>query len=60
MDSGGFCCHKERGRVWNGKSYPEAEVFDALFAQARVHCDNKPQQIGPNHDYNMTISISPR
>ena len=29
--------------------------FDVLFAQARVHCDNKPRQIGLNHDYNMTF-----
>ena len=36
-----------------------AEGFDELFAQARVHCDTNPQQIGPNYDYNMTISISP-
>ena len=34
--------------------------FDVLFVQARVHCDNKTQQIGLNHDYNMTFSISPR
>ena len=33
--------------------------FVVLFPQAQVHCDNKPQQIGPNHDYNMTLSISP-
>ena len=33
---------------------------EVLFAQARVHCDNKTRQIGFNHDYNMTISISPR
>ena len=36
----------------------QAEWFDVLFAQARVHCDNKPRQIGLNHDYNMTFSIS--
>ena len=30
-----------------------------MFAQARVHCDNKPLQIGLNHYYNMTFSISP-
>ena len=34
-------------------------VRDVLFAQARVHWDNKPRQIGLNHDYNMTFSISP-
>ena len=33
--------------------------FDVLFAQAQVHCDNKPRQIGLNHNYNMTFSISP-
>ena len=27
---------------------------------SRVHCDNKPRQIGLNHVYNMTFSISPR
>ena len=31
-----------------------------LFAQAWVHGDNQPRQIGLNHDYNMTFSISPR
>ena len=36
------------------------EARAVLFAQARVHCDNKPRQIGLNHDYNMTFSISPR
>ena len=34
--------------------------FDAVFAQAQLHCDNKPQQIGLNHDYNMPFSISLR
>ena len=38
---------------------PVLEGLDALFAQARVHCDNKPRHIGLNHDYNMTSSISP-
>ena len=42
---------KSRGRMPSG--------FDVLFAQARVHCDNKPRQIGFNHDYNMTFSIWP-
>ena len=27
--------------------------FDFLFAHAIVHCDNKPRQVGLNHDYNM-------
>ena len=27
---------------------PIAEGFDAQFAQARAHCDNKPRQIGVN------------
>ena len=35
------------------------EGFDVLFAQARVHCDNKSRQVGLNHDYNVTFSISP-
>ena len=34
--------------------------LNVLFAQARVHCDNKPRQIGLNSDYNMTILISTR
>ena len=33
--------------------------FDVLFAQARVHWDNKSRQIGLNPDYNMTFSVSP-
>ena len=33
--------------------------FDALFTQARMHCDNKRRQIGLNQDCNMTFSISP-
>ena len=36
------------------------EGFGVLFAQAQVHGDNKPRQIGLNHDDNMTFSISPR
>ena len=39
-----------------GSQIPRA--LDVLFAQARVHCDNKPRQIVLNHDYNMTFSIS--
>ena len=42
---------KSRGRSPQG--------FDVLFAQARVHCDNKPRPIGLNHDYNITFSIAP-
>ena len=42
---------KSRGR--------QAEKFDVLFAQAQVHCDNKPWQIGINHDYHMKFPISP-
>ena len=38
----------------------QPDGFDVLLAQARVHCDNKPRQIGLNHDYNMTFLISPR
>ena len=49
--SGGVCCHDTRGCVRN-KSDP-----DVLFTQARVHCDNKPRQIGLSPDYNMTLSI---
>ena len=29
-----------------------------MFAQAPGHCDNKPRQIGFNHDNNMAFSIS--
>ena len=36
-----------------------ASGFDLLFAQARVHCGNKPRQFGLNHDYDMTFLISP-
>ena len=41
----------EWNNVQNRKSNP------VLFAQARLHWDNKPRQIGLNHDYNMTVSI---
>ena len=34
-------------------------ALDVLFTQARMHWDNRPWQIGLNHDYNMTFSISP-
>ena len=34
------------------------EDLDVLLSKARVHCDNKPWQIGINHDYNMAFSIS--
>ena len=59
--SGGVCCHNARGRVRNRKSNPDgvARGIGVLFAQARVHCDNKPRQIGLNHNYNMTFLISP-
>ena len=36
-----------------------ASGLDVLFAQARVHFDNKTQQIGLNHMYSMTLFISP-
>ena len=32
--------------------------FDILFAQARVHWDNKHWQISLNHNYNITFIIS--
>ena len=60
--SGGVCCHNARGRVRNRKSNPDGiagEIWRTLFAQAQVHCDNKPRQIGLNHNYNMTFLISP-
>ena len=47
-------------RVRDGKSNTEADRIDVLFVQARVHCDNKPRQIGLNRDYNKTFSISHR
>ena len=37
-----------------------APGFDFFFARTLVHCDNKPQQIGLNHNYNMTFSILTR
>ena len=39
----------------NRKSNPKAV---RLFAWARVH--NKPQQVGLNHNYNMTFSMITR
>ena len=47
-------------RVRDGKSNTEADRIDVLFVQARVHCDNKPRQIGLDRDYNKTFSISHR
>ena len=29
-----------------------------MFVHARVHSDNKTQEIGFNHDYNMTLFIN--
>ena len=39
--------------VTNVGTSPTAERLDLLFAQAQVHCDSKPQQIGLNHDYEL-------
>ena len=57
----GFVVTMYEGACETGSQIPRAEPegFEVLFAQARVHCDNKPRQIGLNHDYNMTFSISP-
>ena len=52
---GGFVVTVHEGACETGSQIP-----NILFAQARGHCDNKPRQIGLNHDYNMTFSISPR
>ena len=35
-----------------------ASGFDVLFAQAQVHCDNKPRHISLDPNYNMTCFIS--
>ena len=51
-DSGRDCCHNALGRVQTG-----SQITRPL---AQVDCDNKPRQIGLNHDYNMIFSISPR
>ena len=58
----GFVVSMHQDACETGGQIPRAlsEGFDVLFAQARVHWDNKPRQIGLNHDYNMTFSISPR
>ena len=45
--------------TWLEHYYYYYYYYYVLFAQARVHCDNKPRQIGLNHNYNMTFLISP-
>ena len=57
----GFVVTMHEGACETGSQIPTAkpEGFDVLFAQARVHCDNKPRQIGLNNNYNMTFLISP-
>ena len=57
----GFVVTMHEGACETGSQIPTAqpEGFDVLFAQAQVHCDNKPWQIGLNHNYNMTFLISP-
>ena len=54
--SGGVCCQNARG----GACEIGSQFCDALFAQVRVQCDNKPRQIGVNHNYNMSFFISIR
>ena len=36
-------------------SSPYGNETDVLFAQARVHCDNKPRQTGVHHDDNTSV-----
>ena len=45
----------------NSSLIPRAKAarLDVLCAQARLHCDNKTQEIGRILDYNMTCLISP-
>ena len=57
--SGGVCCHNARGRVRNRKSNPDG-VAGGIWRTVRTSpSDNKPRQIGLNHNYNMTFLISP-
>ena len=46
-----LCNFHSRGCLPNKKSNPEG--FDVLFAEARVHRDNEPRQIGLNHDFHL-------
>ena len=41
----GFVVTMHEGTYETGSQFPRvlAEGFDVLFAQTRVHCDNKPQ-----------------
>ena len=57
----GFVVTMHEGACETGSQIPTAlpEGFDVLYAQARVHCDNKPRQIGLNHNYSMTFLITP-
>ena len=38
---------------------PKPEWLDALFVHARIHCNNNIQQIGLNHEYNLTLWFVP-
>ena len=55
----GGCGCGDRGGC-GGRGPRAKQEFNELFAQARVHCDNKLGQIGLSHDYNMSFSILPR
>ena len=58
----GFVVTMHEGACETGSQIPRALARGIwrTVRTNRVHCDNKPRQIGLNHDYNMTFSISPR
>ena len=46
--------------IYNFNIPKQGVKFDEVFEWTRVHWDNKPWQIGLNHDYNKAFSISTR
>ena len=56
--SGEVCCHNARGRVRNRKSNPDG-VAGGIWRTVRTSPSALWQQIGLNHNYNMTFLISP-
>ena len=59
--SGGVCCHNARGRVRTGSPIPRPLGWGIgrTVRTSPSASDNKPRQIGLNHDYNVIFSISP-